>query len=37
MTEYELDHACEKQKDCDGDGMHCPLFAEYMNTQDDAR
>lgn len=37
MTEYELDQACEKQKDCDGRCINCPLFAQYMNTQDDAR
>lgn len=35
MTEYELDKMCEKMADCNCDCINCPLFAKYMESQND--
>ena len=35
MTEYELDKLCEKQNHCDCKCVKCPLFAKYINSQNE--
>ena len=35
MTEYELDKMCETFTECDGHCINCPLFAKYMESQND--
>lgn len=32
MTEYELDKLCERNPDCDGKCITCPLFAKYIES-----
>ena len=35
MTEYELDKLCERNPNCDCKCVKCPLFAKYINSQNE--
>ena len=35
MTEYELDKLCKRNPNCDCKCIKCPLFAKYINSQNE--
>ena len=35
MNEYELDQLCDQNPQCDCNCAKCPLFEEYVDSQND--